>query len=62
MNASSPELTNAMKDISDLRHGDAKKFAILVKGKLTRTPAPSEADFIDAIYEAAVELSESELK
>ena len=59
-NPDAATFTNAMSDVRDLNHGDLKTFAIMVKGKLTRTAAPSEADFIDAIYEAAVDLSESE--
>jgi len=54
----SAALTNAMKDVRDLNHGDLKAFAVMVKGKLTRTSSPSEADFVDAVYEAAAELSE----
>ena len=51
------ELISAMGEVRDLNHGHLKEFAVLVKGKLTRTNAPSSADYIDAIYEAAVELS-----
>ncbi len=45
-----------MRAIVELSHGDLKAFAIGVKGKLTRTGNPNEADFVDAIYEAALEL------
>ena len=48
----------AMLGIIELHHGDLKELSKLVKGNLTRTAAPSEADFVDAIYEAAVTLSE----
>lgn len=51
------ELMSAMNVVRNLNHGDLKTFAILVKGKLTRTGTPNEADFVDAIYEAAVELA-----
>ena len=52
-----PTFTNAMSDLRALNHGDLKDFANLVRARLTHTDAPSTADFIDAIYEAAVELS-----
>lgn len=49
-------LITAMACVRDLNHGDLKAFAVLVKGKLTRTGNPNEADFVDSIYEAAVEI------
>lgn len=49
---------SAMKEIVELNHGDLKEFAVVVKGKLTRTGSPNEADFIDAIYEAALSLQD----
>ena len=52
-----PAFTNAMCDLRSLHHGDLKAFASLVRARLTHTDAPSIADFIDAIYEASVELS-----
>ena len=58
----STELTSAMVEIRDLNHGDLKDFANLVRSRLTHTDAPSVADFIDAIYEAAVALSDTSEK
>ena len=46
----------AMREIVDLNHGDLKEFAIAVKMKVYMN-TPSEADFIDAIYEAAKTLA-----
>jgi len=52
----STSLTSAMVAVSKLDYGELRKFAVLVKSKVTRQ-TPSEADFINAIYEATVKLS-----
>lgn len=45
-----------MQEIVELNHGDLKEFAVRVKGKLTRSANPTEADFVDAVFEAALDL------
>lgn len=47
---------STMEEIVGLRHGDLKEFAAGIKGKLTRSANPSEADFIDAVFDAALDL------
>ena len=46
-----------MDEIVELNYTALKEFAVKVKGKLTRTGNPNEADFVDAIHGAAVDLA-----
>lgn len=46
-----------MEGVADLPHGDLKQFATRVRSQLTGRPNPCDADFCDAIYEAAKALA-----
>ncbi len=52
----SSRFSSLMQQLSELPHGDLKLIAVKIKAKVSHTPHPSEADYCDAIHEAATEL------
>ena len=49
-----------MSGMAGLNHGNLKLFASLVRRKLTGHPSPDDAQFCDAIYEAAKSLAKED--